>query len=302
MKTDDPSPHADNLCTRVMRYAACDSEEQHYPGSSCDEPFPYLTFSANADKGDSISPSAQHICVEGPREFECTYMVKRVPDSEICPLSESQQACMCEDPAATESACAEATGAGDRRPADGGTASFQQSGFASASTADLAQAAAAGGGGGGPGGLLADWGWAFGGLVAVAVLALLAAAAAVAGRRRRQGGAQRGAIRFGVLADDSEEPAAAAAERKEEQKGQGRDDWATTNTQIARCAGAVQGVGHAADGEGCGGCGEGAAAGAGADDQVAVSVGAGGGEEEEEEEEHSLLSPAVAAAAQKAFV
>lgn len=122
--TDDPDIHGSNECTDVMRYASCTSDADKYRGSDCEEAFPHPTFARLADIGDG---AAQRLCVAGDREFQCTYTVRRIPDSEICRLGEEQQNCMCE------------RGAGDAscRPVASALASFIAPVAASAESASL---------------------------------------------------------------------------------------------------------------------------------------------------------------------
>ena len=105
--TSNPDIHAQNDCTDVMRFADCThlDETPWVSGSiataGCEEEHPYKTFESLADDGQS----AQRLCVaEGARKFKCTYIVAR---ADVCPLSETQQQCMCDDPGATELSCAD---------------------------------------------------------------------------------------------------------------------------------------------------------------------------------------------------
>eukprot|EP01043_Picozoa_sp_COSAG02_P037191 COSAG02_NODE_2774_length_8057_cov_4.361146_4_plen_212_part_00 len=75
-----------------MRYAGCTLDAGE--GSHCEEEFPYPSFArlANTANGDR----AQQLCLGEEREFRCTYTVRRIPDTDVCQLSEEQQDCLCE--------------------------------------------------------------------------------------------------------------------------------------------------------------------------------------------------------------
>ena len=90
--TTDEDIHGHNLCTDVMRYAGCTLDAGR--GSHCEEEFPYPSFARLADTGNG--DRAQQRCVAEEREFKCTYIVRRIPDSDVCKLSEEQQDCLCE--------------------------------------------------------------------------------------------------------------------------------------------------------------------------------------------------------------